>query len=73
VKRPASNDQPRPVVRSGDRPDQGQAQRWRVEQLWGASSVGVSGGVPKCSKTWLGLGLALLERAGRRHRTVTGW
>ena len=40
---------------------------------WGASSVGVSGGVPKCSKTWLGLGLALLERAGRRHRTVTGW
>jgi hypothetical protein len=35
-----------------------------VEPLWGASSVGVIGGAPKCSKTWLGLDLALSVATG---------
>jgi hypothetical protein len=35
-----------------------------VEQLWGDSSVGVIGGAPKCSKTWLALDLALSVATG---------
>jgi RecA-family ATPase len=53
-----------PVVRVGDLPHEDQAQRWLVEQLWGESSVGVIGGAPKCSKTWLGLDLALSVATG---------
>lgn len=48
-----------PVVRVGEIPHQDEAQRWLIEDLWGASSVGVIGGAPKCSKTWLGLDMAL--------------
>jgi hypothetical protein len=51
-------------VRVGEIPDEGRPQRWLVEQLWGASSVGVIGGAPKCSKTWLGLDLALSVATG---------
>ena len=40
------------------------AQRWLVGDLWGASSVGVIGGVPKCAKTWLGLDMALSVATG---------
>jgi RecA-family ATPase len=40
------------------------ARRWLVEELWGASSVGVIGGAPKCAKTWLGLDMALSVAAG---------
>jgi hypothetical protein len=57
-------DPPLPVVRIGDIPSQEHPQRWLVEQLWGASSVGVIGGAPKCSKTWLGLDLALSVATG---------
>ena len=57
-------DPPLPVVRVGDIPSQDHPQRWLVEQLWGASSVGVIGGAPKCSKTWLGLDLALSVATG---------
>jgi len=57
-------DQPLPVVRVGEIPSEDNAQRWLVEQLWGASSVGVIGGAPKCSKTWLGLDLALSVATG---------
>jgi hypothetical protein len=57
-------DQPLPVVRVGEIPSEGNAQRWLVEQLWGDSSVGVIGGPPKCSKTWLGLDLALSVATG---------
>jgi len=53
-----------PVVRVGEIPTQDHPQRWLVEQLWGASSVGVIGGAPKCSKTWLGLDLALSVATG---------
>lgn len=57
-------DQPLPVVRVGEIPSEDNAGRWLVEQLWGASSVGVIGGAPKCSKTWLGLDLALSVATG---------
>ena len=53
-----------PVVRVGEIPPEDNAPRWLVEQLWGASSVGVIGGAPKCSKTWLGLDLALSVATG---------
>jgi len=55
---------PLPVVRIGEIPRDSRAQPWLVEQLWGASSVGVIGGAPKCSKTWLGLDLALSVATG---------
>jgi len=35
-----------------------------VEELWGARSVGVIGGAPKCAKTWLGLDIALSVATG---------
>ena len=57
-------DPPLPVVRVGQIPTQQTPQRWLVEQLWGASSVGLIGGAPKCSKTWLGLDLALSVATG---------
>ena len=53
-----------PVVRVDEIPQQENAQRWLVEELWGDSSVGVIGGAPKCSKTWLGLDLALSVATG---------
>ena len=53
-----------PSVRVGDIPSEENAQRWLVEQLWGESSVGLIGGAPKCSKTWLGLDLALSVATG---------
>jgi len=59
-----AHDPPLPVVRVGELPRADHAQRWLVEQLWGASSVGVIGGAPKCSKTWLGLDLALSVASG---------
>ena len=56
--------EPLPVVRVGQIPREENASRWLVEQLWGDSSVGVIGGAPKCSKTWLGLDLALSVATG---------
>jgi hypothetical protein len=60
----AESDHPLPVVRVGEIPEEDTTQRWLVEQLWGDSSVGVIGGAPKCSKTWLGLDLALSVATG---------
>jgi hypothetical protein len=59
-----TSDQPLPVVRVGEIPREENPQRWLIEQLWGASSVGVIGGAPKCSKTWLGLDMALSVATG---------
>ena len=56
--------QPLPVVRVGDIPRADNAPRWLIEQLWGESSVGLIGGAPKCSKTWLGLDMALSVATG---------
>ena len=57
-------DQPLPVVRVAELARENNTQRWLVEQLWGAASVGVIGGAPKCSKTWLGLDMALSVATG---------
>ena len=56
--------EPFPVLQVDQIPREENAQRWLVEQLWGDSSVGVIGGAPKCSKTWLGLDLALSVATG---------
>ncbi len=53
-----------PVVRVGQIQREENTQRWLIDQLWGASSVGVIGGAPKCSKTWLGLDMALSVATG---------
>ena len=55
---------PLPVVRVDQIPCEEQTHRWLVDPLWGESSVGVIGGAPKCSKTWLGLDLALSVATG---------
>lgn len=55
---------PLPVVRVAEIPCEDQPRRWLVDQLWGDSSVGLIGGAPKCSKTWLGLDLALSVATG---------
>jgi RecA-family ATPase len=61
---PVAADPVLPVVRVGEIANPESAQRWLVEGLWGASSVGVIGGAPKCAKTWLGLDLALSVATG---------
>jgi len=61
---PVDCDEPLPVVRIGAIQREENAGRWLVEQLWGDSSVGVIGGAPKCSKTWLALDLALSVATG---------
>lgn len=55
---------PLPIVRVDQIHREENAQRWLVEQLWGESAVGLIGGAPKCSKTWLGLDLALSVATG---------
>jgi RecA-family ATPase len=64
MKMPVNADQVLPVVRVGEIRTEDNAQRWLVEGLWGASSVGVIGGAPKCAKTWLGLDMALSVATG---------
>src|SRR5271167_2914311 len=64
VKMLARADQALPVVRVGEIKGQESSQRWLVEGLWGARSVGVIGGAPKCAKTWLGLDMALSVATG---------
>lgn len=53
-----------PLVRIGDIIHEEHTQRWLIDPLWGASSVGVIGGAPKCSKTWLALDMALSVATG---------
>jgi hypothetical protein len=53
-----------PVVRVADIVIEETRERWLIEQLWGASAVGVIGGAPKCSKTWLALDMALSVATG---------
>jgi RecA-family ATPase len=53
-----------PVVRVGQIEHEESTRRWLIDGLWGASSVGVIGGAPKCSKTWLGLDIALSVATG---------
>ncbi len=58
------NNQSLPVVRVIDIVTQENPQRWLIDQLWGASAVGVLGGAPKCSKTWLALDMSLSVATG---------
>jgi AAA domain len=59
-----SSEQMLPVVHVAELPSDEIAERWLVEQLWCANSVGVIGGAPKCAKTWLGLDMALSVATG---------
>jgi hypothetical protein len=59
-----SAEQVLPVVRVGAIASDEIAERWLVEELWCARSVGVIGGAPKCAKTWLGLDMALSVATG---------
>ena len=59
-----SGEQVLPVVRVAELASDEIAERWLVEQLWCANSVGVIGGAPKCVKTWLGLDMALSVATG---------
>ena len=61
---PMSAEQMLPVVRVAEIASDELAERWLVEQLWCANSVGVIGGAPKCAKTWLGLDMALSVATG---------
>lgn len=53
-----------PVVRIAEIVSEENSQRWLIDQLWGASAVGVIGGAPKCSKTWLALDMSLSVATG---------
>ena len=53
-----------PVVRVADIVTEENPRRWLIDQLWGASAVGVIGGAPKCSKTWLALDMSLSVATG---------
>jgi RecA-family ATPase len=61
---PVTSDRVLPVVRVGEIASHDLAERWLVEQLWCARSVGVIGGAPKCAKTWRGLDMALSVATG---------
>jgi hypothetical protein len=52
------------VVRVADIVTEENHQRWLIDPLWGASAVGVIGGPPKCSKTWLALDMSLSVATG---------
>ena len=64
VKMSLSAEQMLPVVRVGAIASDEIAERWLVEELRCARSVGVIGGAPKCAKTWLGLDMALSVATG---------
>ena len=53
-----------PVVRVADIVTEENPRRWMIDPLWGASAVGVIGGPPKCSKTWLALDISLSVATG---------
>ena len=60
-----SASQPLPVVRVGEIQSEEDAHRWLVEELWGASSVGVIGGAPEMCEDVAGTGHRL--ECGHRH------
>jgi len=58
------NNQSLPMVRVADIVTEQTPERWLIDQLWGASAVGVIGGAPKCSKTWLALDMSVSVATG---------
>ncbi|MCP4305766.1 MAG: AAA family ATPase, partial [bacterium] len=59
-----NNNQSLPMVRVADIVTEENTPRWLIDQLWGASAVGVIGGAPKCSKTWLALDMSVSVATG---------
>jgi hypothetical protein len=53
-----------PVLRIDQLPQQDPGPAWLIEELWGASAVGLVAGHPKSGKTWLALDLALSVASG---------
>lgn len=53
-----------PVLRASDIPEEETPRRWLIEGLWGAASVGLVGGAPKCLKTWTSLEMAVSVATG---------
>jgi hypothetical protein len=53
-----------PVVRAADIPHEEAPRHWLIQGLWGASSVGLVGGAPKCLKTWTALEMAVSVATG---------
>jgi hypothetical protein len=53
-----------PVVRVADIVTEQTRERWLIDQLWTAAAVGVIGGAPKCSKTWLALDMSVSVATG---------
>lgn len=53
-----------PVIRVSEIVAEEHAPRWLIDRLWGAAAVGVIGGAPKCSKTWLALDMSLSVATG---------
>ena len=53
-----------PVVRVADIATEENSPRCLIDQLWGAAAVGVIGGAPKCSKTWLALDMSVSVATG---------
>jgi hypothetical protein len=52
------------TVRVGEIPIEESPRRWLIEDLWGASCVGLVGGSPKVGKSWLGLDMAVSVATG---------
>lgn len=55
---------PFPTLRVAEVTAPAVSDRWLVRSLWAQSAVGIIGGAPKCSKTWLGLDLAVSVASG---------
>jgi hypothetical protein len=53
----------KPAHQLTERPE---AQRWLIEGLWGAESVGIIGGEPKCCKSILALSLCVAVASGAK-------
>jgi hypothetical protein len=55
-----------PVLRACEIPREPEERRWLIEDLWGASAVGIIGGNPKCCKSWLSLEIAVSVATGTK-------
>jgi hypothetical protein len=53
-----------PTSRADKLPKRPTSQRWLIKYLWGAEAVGMIGGEPKSSKTWLALQIAVSVASG---------
>jgi len=56
--------EPFPTTRIADIPPRDPAYRWLLEGLWSHRAVGIIGGAPKASKSWLALDMAVSVASG---------